>query len=250
MTFILKKIITCAIIPPGLFIVLLLLFAVFLKKKSRFFALMLAALLYLGSIEPVANLLLIPLEDAYKPPTLAEVKAGNAYVVLGAGALDFAPDIDEKKGTLSSVALSRLVCAYRLYRIDKKPVILSGGKVFERRPEAEIAKRILLSLGVNEKDIFMEAKSRDTFENAKYVKALSETHNINRVVLITSAFHMKRSMIIFNNFFKGTIPCPTGHITSRAKYDPLNYLPNAGNLDSVGIALKEYIGTLFYKITL
>jgi uncharacterized SAM-binding protein YcdF (DUF218 family) len=247
MTFILKKIITCAVVPPGCFIVPFLLFAVFLKKKSRFFALLLAVLFYFFSIQPASDMLLMPLEYTYKPPTLAEVKAGNAYVILGGGVNDFAPDIDGE-GTIGDVALQRLICAYRLYRIDKKPIIFSGGKIFERRPEAEIAKRILLSLGVSEKDVFMEGKSRDTFENAQYVKELSEKHNINKVILITSAFHMKRSMLLFDKFFKGTIPCPTGYNTSKTKYDLMSYLPNAGNLESIAIALKEYMGILFYKV--
>jgi len=247
MTFILKKIITCAIVPPGCFIVLLLIFAVFLKKKSRFFALLLAVMLYSFSIQPVSDFFLMPLEYTYKAPTLAEVKAGNAYVVLGGGVNDFAPDIDGE-GTPESGALQRLVCAYRLYRIDKKPIIFSGGIIFERRSEAEIAKRILLSLGVNEKDIFMEARSKDTFENAKYVKELAKIHGINKIVLITSAFHMKRSMILFDKFFKETIPCPTGHSTSKTKYDLLSWLPNAGNMEGIAIALKEYLGIFFYKI--
>jgi uncharacterized SAM-binding protein YcdF (DUF218 family) len=249
MIFIIKKIITYAIVPPGCFIILLLLFAVFLKKRSRLFALLLAVLLYFFSIQPAGDLFMMPLEDAYKPPSLTEVKAGNAYVVLGGGVNDFAPDIDGK-GTLSSSALPRLICAYRLYRIDKKPIIFSGGTIFGRRPEAEIAKRVLLSLGVNEKDIFMEAKSRDTYENAKYVKELAEKHNIKRIVLITSAFHMKRSMLLFDNFFKETIPCPTGYNTSKAKYDLLSYLPNAGSIECIAVALKEYMGILFYKATL
>jgi len=247
MLFILKKLITCAIVPPGCFIIFLVLFAVFLKKKSRFFALLLAALLYLFSIQPIADLLLMPLEYTYKPPTLAEVKAGNVYVVLGGGVNDFAPDINGE-GTPGSEAFQRLICAYRLYRIDKKPIIFSGGNFLERRSEAEIARRILLSLGVNDKDIFMESKSKDTFENAKYVKELSDKYDIGRIVLITSAFHMKRSMLLFDKFFKGTIPYPTGHSTSKTKYDLFSYLPNAGNLDSIAIAIKEYLGIFFYKI--
>jgi uncharacterized SAM-binding protein YcdF (DUF218 family) len=249
MTFILKKIVTCAILPPGCFIVLLLISAVFLKKKSRFFALLLAVLLYASSIQPVADMFLVPLEYTYKPPSLAEVKTGRAYVVLGGGVNDFAPDIDGE-GTPGSEAYLRLICAYRLYKIDRKPIIISGGRIFERRPEAEIAKRILLSLGVNEKDILMEAKSKDTFENAKYVKELSDKHGINRIVLITSAFHMKRSMLLFDKFFKQTIPCPTGHNTSKTGYDLLSYLPNAGNMESIAVALKEYLGIFFYRITL
>jgi uncharacterized SAM-binding protein YcdF (DUF218 family) len=249
MAFVLKKIITSFLLPPGCFILLILLSAFLVKRWLRIVALFLAALLYLASIVPVSDLLLIPLEDAYKPPATAEVKKGEAYVVLGGGVYDFAPDIDGK-GVLSGEALSRLVCAYRLYRMDRKPIIFSGGKVFEGQPEAKVAKRVLLSLGVNEKDIVTEAESRDTYENVKYVKELAEKHNINRIILITSAFHMKRSMMLFDKSFNGTIPYPTAYNTRRAKYSILSYVPDAGNLANAAMALKEYIGIFFYRLTL
>lgn len=249
MTFILKKIVTCAVIPPGIFIISLLLCAIFLRKRLRSLVFVVAVLLYAASIEPTKDLVLIPLEDAYGPPALTAIKTGSAYVVLGGGIYDFAPDIDGK-GTLSGDALPRVFCAYRLYRLDRKPIILSGGKVFGKRPEAEIAKRILLSLGVDERDILTEENSRDTYENAKYVKELAKRHNINRIILITSAFHMKRSVMLFDKFFKDTIPFPAGYNTSRGKYDISSYFPGAGNLSCIAVALKEYMGILFYKITL
>ena len=249
MAFVLKKIITSFLLPPGCFILLILLFAFLAKRWFRIVALFLAAFLYLASIAPVADLLLIPLEDAYQPPATAEVKNGEAYVVLGGGVYDFAPDIDGK-GVLSGESLSRVVCAYRLYRMDRKPIIFSGGKVFEGQPEAKVAKRVLLSLGVNEKDVITEAESRDTIENAKYIKELANRHQIGRIILITSAFHMKRSMMLFNKSFNGTIPYPTSYNTRRAKYSILSYAPDAGNLANSAMALKEYIGILFYRLTL
>ncbi len=92
----------------------------------------------------------------------------------------------------------------------------------------------------------------DTKENAKYVKELTDKHNIGSIVLVTSAFHMKRSLMLFNHYFKGTIvvPCPAGYHTSRGKYDVFSYLPNSGNLDAIAAGLKEYMGILFYKIAL
>jgi uncharacterized SAM-binding protein YcdF (DUF218 family) len=249
MAFILKKIITSSLLPPGCFILLILLSVFLVRKWFKIVVLFFAALLYVSSIAPVQDLLLIPLEDAYKPPPAEEVKKGNAYVVLGGGVYDFAPDIDGK-GILSGEALSRLVCAYRLYRVDRKPIIFSGGKVFDGQPEATVAKRMLLSLGVNEKDIIAEAESRDTYENAKFVKEIMDKHKINRIVLITSAFHMKRSVMLFDKLFEGTIPYPAAYNTSRVKYNILSYLPDAGNMANLAMALKEHLGILFYKLTL
>jgi len=246
MIFILKKLITSAIVPPGCFIVMILISACFLKKKSRIFALSLAVLLYCSSIEPFSNLLLLPLENAYSPFTFTSIKDGNAYVVLGGGVKDNVPDI-EKKGMVGNDALPRYVYAYRLYRINRKPIIISGGKIFKRSSEAEIAKKLLLSLGVDKDDILIEEKSRDTFENAKHVKELTEKHGIKKIILVTSAFHMKRSMLIFDKFFKETIPCPTGYNISKADYDLLSFLPNASSMESTAIALKEYMGILFYR---
>jgi len=246
--FILKKIITYSLLPPGCFIVLLL--AVFLVRRwFRTVALSLAALLYLGSIAPIHDLLMLPLEDAYKVPSIEEVEKGNVYVVLGGGVYDFAPEMDGK-GALSSEALSRLVCAYRLYRMDRKSIIYSGGALFDGQPEAKVAKRVLLSLGVNEKDIIAEAESKDTYENAKLVKRITEKRKFNRIVLITSAFHMKRSMLLFDKFFKETIPYPTAYHTSRTARSILGYLPDAANMVGVALALKEYMGILSYRLTL
>jgi uncharacterized SAM-binding protein YcdF (DUF218 family) len=247
--FILKKVVTYVLLPPGCFIILVLLSAFLVKRWFRLVAVFLAALLYLSAITPVHDLLVIPLEDAYGLPSAAEVRKGNAYVVLGGGVYDFAPDIDGR-GALSGEALSRLVCAYRLYRMDRKPIIFSGGQVFEGQPEAKVAKRMLLSFGVNEKDIIVEAASKDTHENAKLVKEIAERLKITRIVLITSAFHMKRSMMLFDKVFKGTIPYPTGYHTSRGKYNILSYLPDTGNLAGLALALKEYMGILFYNFTL
>ena len=249
MAFVLKKIITSLLLPPGCFIFLLLLLAFLLKRRLRAVVLALAAVLYLASIVPVAEFLLIPLEDAYRPPAASEVKRGDAYVVLGGGVYDFAPDVDGQ-GVLSGEFLSRVICCFRLYRMDRKPIILSGGKVFEGQPEAKIAKQLLLSLGVDEKDIITEAESRDTNENARYVKETAKKYHLSKIVLITSAFHMKRSMILFEKSFSGIIPYPTAYITRRAKYNILSYLPDAGSMADIATALKEYMAISFYRLTL
>ena len=82
------------------------------------------------------------------------------------------------------------------------------------------------------------------------VKELAKKHKITRIVLITNAYHMKRSKMLFDKHFKEVLPFPTGYKSSRMKYDIFSYLPNAGNTAVISIAIKEYLGIIFYKITL
>lgn len=247
MLFIVKKVITLCILPPGIFIISFLLAFIFVKRRLRFLALFFALFIYILSIGPTSNLLLAPLENSFPVPSLEEVKTGDAYVVLGGGVYDNAPDVDGK-GALSGDALVRLLTAYKLYRICKKPIILSGGNIFGKTAEADIAKRTLLSLGAAEKDIITESKSVDTHESAQFVRELSDRHAIKRIILITSAYHMKRSHLLFSRHFREIIPYPAGYLTSGAGYNVLSFLPSATALADFSIAMKEYMGIAFYKI--
>ena len=247
MAFIFKKVITHCLLPPGIFIMLLLFACIFLKRRLRILALVFALFIYMLSIGPTKDLLLIPLEDSFPIPSIEEIKRGDAYVVLGGGIYDNAPDVDGK-GALSGDALARVLAANKLYRISKKPVILSGGRIFGRTAEAEIAKRTLASLGVSEKDIITESKSIDTYENALFVKEIADARNISRIVLVTSAYHMKRSRLLFGRHFREIIPYPAGYLTSRIGYDALSFLPSAAALADLSLAIKEYMGIAFYRI--
>ena len=245
--FVLKKLITSFLLPPGLIILALLVFACFTKKRLRLTALILAGLLYLFSIEPTAEFFLKPLEDAHKPPSLSDIRTCDAYVILGSGALENAPDIDGR-GALGSSSLPRVITAYRLYRIYPKPIIISSGRIFNRGNETEIAKRLLVSFGVPGNHIIEEIKSVDTFENAQYTKEIADAYRLKKIVLITSAFHMKRSYMLFSRHFQEIVPYATDYQSSRGSYDVLSFLPNTGPINAVGIAMKEYLGILFYKL--
>ncbi|HOJ70289.1 MAG TPA: YdcF family protein [Syntrophorhabdaceae bacterium] len=247
MLFFLKKLITYSIVPPGIIIILLILSAIFLRKRLRFFIIIVALAIYALSIEPVKDIFIIPLEDAYKPPSINDVKSCDAYVVLGGGINENAPGLDGE-GQLSNDSLPRVVEAYRLYIRHKRPIILSGGKVYGIKEEAEIAKKFLISLGVDETYIITEGKSRDTHENALFVKEILEKKGVKKAVLITSAFHMKRSVQLFRRYFPQILPYPTGYRTSRSVYTVMSYMPDAGNITYIAYSLKEYMGILFYKI--
>jgi hypothetical protein len=60
---------------------------------------------------------------------------------------------------------------------------------------------------------------------------------------------MRRSVLLFNKLFGSVTPFPVGQQV-QAGFDPLGLLPDAGRMNIVAVALKEYIGLFFYKITL
>ncbi len=248
-TFVLKKIITAMFLPVGFVILLFVFFALFFRERLRALVFTVALFIYVLSISPTADFLAGPLENAYSPPSLESLETCDAYVVLGGGINDNAPDISGK-GTLSAFALPRVMTAYRLYVKTQKPIVFSGGRILGRTAEAEIAKRFLISLGVPPHHIIAEEKSVDTYENARYVKEIADQYQFKKIVLITSALHMKRSCLLFSKRFKEMVPYPTDYQSSRDRYDLLNFLPNAWNINIVEFAVKEYLGILYYRLTL
>ncbi|HPU28820.1 MAG TPA: YdcF family protein [Syntrophorhabdaceae bacterium] len=247
MLFFLKKLVTFCIVPPGIVIILLIVTAFLIKKRWKILNIILALVLYSISIELVKDMFIIPLEDAYKVPPVEAIKNYDAYVVLGGGINENAPDLNGE-GQLSSESLPRVVDAYRLYKMERKPIILSGGRVYGEKPEAQIAKKFLISLGVNEKDIITEENSRDTYENALLVKEILEKKGLNRIILISSAFHMKRSVQLFKKHFSHILPYPTGYRASRSNYNVLSYMPNGENIAFVAYSIKEYMGIMYYTL--
>jgi uncharacterized SAM-binding protein YcdF (DUF218 family) len=208
-----------------------------------------ACLIYGLSISPTAELFITPLERSYPIPSISNISQCDVYVVLGGGSNEEAPTIDGKGMPLGD-ALFRVMGAYRLYLLFPKPIIISGGGPFEREPEAEITKKFLLSLGVREEHIVAESKSQDTFQNAAYTGTICRERKFRKILLLTNAYHMRRSVLLFSRVHKDIIPYPTGFRGPWSRYTMFSFLPNASNMAEIALALKEYIGILFYRITL
>lgn len=251
--FLLSKLFTAWFLPPGLFILVLFIWSIILLKKKHtgiaVLMLLFSGLIYIASLEPVADQLILPLENAYPPINIKKVSEHDVYVVLGGGIHSYAPDL-EGNGSPTGDALHRLVYAYRLYRIQPLPIIVSSGKGFKcQKPEATVMKRYLLQMGVSEKDIYMDEKSRNTYENAMDVKNICEKLLCKKIILITSAYHIKRAVYAFKH--AGTvnlIPAPTDYKTNRTCYNFIAYMPNLEALTNTYRALHEYIGLIYYKL--
>jgi uncharacterized SAM-binding protein YcdF (DUF218 family) len=151
----------------------------------------------------------------------------------------------------------RLLQALQLYKAGKiKNILISGGSanIFNRnniRTEATIGKEFLIKVGVPAEKIFIEGKSINTFENAKLSKSLliSEKLIDKKLLLITSAYHMKRSKACFDKQGVLTTTFPTAYHQINTQFWALSTIIP----DETAFALwfdlcHEWFGIVSYKI--
>lgn len=245
--FYFKKLVTPFILPPGIFILLLMISGVwFLIRKPRKVGLMGLALgiaMWVSALGPVSLLLHRGLESELTLP--GEVQ-GDVIVLLGGGGDDETPDLSGT-GTPSQVMLERIVTAVRLQKRLHIPIIVSGGAYFNQKiPEAEITKRFLVDLGVPDSKIYLETKSRDTIENARYTQAICAESEFRDPILVTSSYHMKRSLLSFRKVGMRVLPFPVGIKSKKpAEFFWTDVLPT--DYRDISRVLREYIGYAVYR---
>jgi uncharacterized SAM-binding protein YcdF (DUF218 family) len=116
---------------------------------------------------------------------------------------------------------------------------------------------LLDRLDVPPSAIIEEPRSLNTYQNALYTKTILDEKGLNRILLVTSAFHMPRSVAIFEKLGFEVIPAPTdfyitdGSVTGTQRTlvgNLLDLVPETGRLASTTEAIKEYIGILVYRL--
>lgn len=247
-----KKLITAFLIPPGLIIIILMILALWQVRSRRWKqggAVFLAAvLLWLSAMAPVADLLMGGLERDFPIPSKP---SGDVIILLGGGVRQDVADLTGK-GSPSSDMLARVVTAVRLQKRLHLPILISGGALFEQKtPEAAIVKRFLVDLGVPDEQVLMEDRSRDTVENAIFSSRICAEHGFKRPLLVTSAYHMRRSVVAFGKQGMAVQPVPAAfQVEPGKKSHWLRYMPSADNLLQTATAFKEHIGLLYYYLAL
>lgn len=251
MPLVIKKIIVSFLLPPGCLILLLAAFAVFNFKRSRkgiaISFLVAALLMWTLSVAFVSEPLLASLERGLSIPLHPQ---GDIIVLLGGGLYDRVPDLSGS-GAPSEAMLARMVTAVRLQRRLEIPVLVSGGSVFgNRSAEAPVVKRFMIDLGVAPDKILIEDKSRDTIENARFSKIILVKSGYKKPILVTSAYHMRRSIEAFRKVGMEVTPVPsTFHSVSGRPHVWADWFPDSSAMDTTSTVLREYLGLIFYKLS-
>jgi len=196
-------------------------------------------LLWAGGTGRLTARLLDPLQSPH--PGNPEPRWGRrtALVLLGAGGMR------TPSGALQPTALAyaRIAEAVRLYRLGASgghacTLLLCGGDALGAGlAEAAIYRDVALGLGVPEGGIQLETRSLNTFQNAEYAAPILRAGGFDHVVLVTSALHMRRSLLYCSRFGIEAEPAPIGPLAARRTLLPVGY-----NLALADFALHEYLG--------
>ncbi len=207
-------------------------------------------LLAICGFSPLGNWLLYPLETRF--PAWDNTRgAPDGILVLG-GSLD--PDISAAHGTpVVRSAPDRLIAAAALaHRYPSARIVFTGGSaslISNDAREADFAGAIFESLGISRSRLMMDRRSRNTQENAAFSKALIAPPPGERWLLVTSAYHMPRSIGIFRKIGFSVEPYPVDwRVGGRSDLSTFSANSNDG-LGRVDIAVREWIGLAAYWMT-
>ena len=205
---------------------------------------------YALSIFPVANALVKPLESMYSGAGADGVKNVQAVIVLGGGSMQ-ARKL-RPQAELSGASLARLVGGVKIFRdCGAKYLIVSGCSDVEGGlTTAEIMARVAFEMGVPAESIIIEKKATNTFEHPpRILEILPQAKNM-RAAIVTSAVHMPRSVMAFEEYFDANkfVPAP---VTWHYNVLPLSirsFIPRAEALNVSTSACREYFGRIWYHI--
>lgn len=240
---------------PANMLVLLLLLGVFLASAQRKswqnighkLCFDIALLFFFIAVFPVGDWMLTPLENRF-PKVMPDHVDG--IIMLGG---DEKPLLSEKRGEPIVLDSARRYIKFAALAREypQAKLVFSGGSgrlVPEAKmKDAEVAEQSLVSLGVPASRIVFEDASRNTYENAiKSAELIKPTPQQNWL-LVTSAWHMARSVACFRKAGWNVYPAPTGYMTSGE----INSKPQFNleeHLLKMTMATHEYYGLLAYRL--
>jgi uncharacterized SAM-binding protein YcdF (DUF218 family) len=251
--FYLARYVWTVVSPDSLFIILLSLCLLLLlfgqtKKATVLLSLLTVTTLFI-SFFSVGDWLLYPLESRYKTnPELPEKIDG--IIVLGGSVIpDRSAEWQQLETNLYHERLSSFIDLAKRYPDAR--LVFSGGNSDtdkEKPTEAQIAEKHFLASGIEQDRLFMENKARNTYENAIYIKQLMAPKPDETWLMITTAYHMPRSVGVFCQQNWKVIPYPVDHQTLPSKlYQPgFSLIGHAYNLV---LAAHEWLGLLAYYVS-
>lgn len=256
----LSKLLPLFVYPLGLACIMLFLALVSINNsgRRRTFIILALLILWLSSTSGFSNLIARSLEWRYKPPE--EIPSAEAIILLGGGTESA---VYPRSGVEINGAGDRVFYAAQLYKDGKAPLILlSGGEITwlndgSTTPADDMAE-ILTAMGVPADALIIEDRSRNTYENALNAKEMLDELGINRILLVTSAMHMPRSVALFKAQGFEVTPLPVDYSvvendSAESQNDVwvtkiIDIIPNTSNLALTTNALKEYLGSFIYKL--
>lgn len=246
-TIFLHRFLQSFLLPPlnSLLIILLGVFFFKLQRNKRYALILFGVFtLYLQATPYFAyyiNKMIAP-----EPMHLNQLKNAQAIVLLGGGvnnsAIEYGVHAVSSNDTLARIRYA----AYLAKKNPDLPIFTSGGAIDTKSSEASLMKSSLQDEFDVENDIYLEPDSKTTKENAKYTSHLLQQYKISRIVLVTSASHMRRASALFQENGIQVIPAPTGFFSLGYTTMPiLWFIPTAQAMATTSAVIHELIGYVY-----
>lgn len=228
--------------------VLGLVLIVFRRPTGAIVAAVASVALVAAALTPLGNMLLTPLEQRF--PAMRFPDDGIDGIIVLGGSYD-----SQSTAYLSTILLEEdtepmAVMADLARRYPRARIIFSGGTdpSSPGPSEAAFAKQYFVSFGIAADRISIEGRSLTTAENARFTANLIHPSPQSRWLLVTSAYHMPRSMGTFRRAGFNVIAFSVGFRTHgwRDLWWPATTA--TGNLRRVDIAIHEWLGLLVYRL--
>ncbi|MDF1593144.1 MAG: YdcF family protein [Desulfobacterales bacterium] len=237
------------ILPPSSLLILVIIGALLMglkyRKSGKLLIILSLSALYLLSTSLVANFMIGPLESAY-PPLAENMKDIDAVVVLSSGAKDLSHvGLGQVPG---SESLKRLVHGIKIYRQFNIPrLVICGGIADPSKPGVSLGgvlAQTALDIGVKPDELVLEKDSKNTYEGA--LNLLKILKRGKKIILVTHARHMGRSVILHRKVGFDVIPAPSDYTGEAISVNIESFIPSAGSLCVSSEALYEYLSRSWY----
>jgi len=247
----LSKLLPLFVLPPGICLLLAIAGLVFKRRSLVWIA---VALLWVMSLPVVGGELMRRMEEPYHRIPVERVQKADAIVVLSGmlQQVEGAP-----LGELGEAA-DRFEGGVDLFKAGKAPVLVfTAGHMpwnADCTPEGELLSERARLLGVPAASIRLTSVASNTAGEAVATGALLDVSSgkPTRIILVTSAFHMNRALMLFKAAGFEVDPYPVDFRATDLKSSTtlLDFFPTANGLESSSVALREMIGRTVYRIGL
>jgi len=248
--FVVKRLLECLLLPPVAPLILILVglcWSRWQPTRGRRLAWCGVALTLFFTTPFTVNLLLLPLERSAAPLQAEQAREAQAIVILGGGGKPYAAEYGGPTPTRTT--LERLRYGAKLARETGLPILVSGGVAGVNYPEAwMMAESLKQDFGIP--PLWLEDRSENTEQNARYTAAMLKQAGIERIVLVTHAAHMRRALAYFKASGLQVVPAPTAFFTPMADADNmLSWLPSANAAYAGWYVMHEAAGLLHQQFS-
>jgi uncharacterized SAM-binding protein YcdF (DUF218 family) len=244
MLFLLRKLVEAVLLPIGISGLLIIAGIAF---RRRSIAVCGVVTLYVFSTPIVGSLLTQPLELAYEPKAVAASPDADAIVVLSGGVVRGIID----PGVQWGCSANRYFAGFDLAVAGKaKFIVFSGAAAVDSDGPSQgaILRQAAIAHGISPERVILVGSAQTTEDEAR---AVSQITNVHSILLVTSAFHMARAVLLFRARGLDVSPFPTDErVLGRQKLTSFRLIPVSAALEDSEQAMREYYGLAVYHTLL